>query len=182
LPGGLDLERFRPYEQAERLAARKELRFCPDDRVVLFAGLKEQPCKRLPLAEQAVQKTGDPRIRLVVPSGVPHAHMPVLMNAADVLLVTSVHEGSPTMVKEALACNLPVVSVDVGDVRERLCGVPGCDVTTGSSADELALALVRVLSRNDRIEGRQRVRELSERDVARRLVLIYRNLLARKPR
>jgi teichuronic acid biosynthesis glycosyltransferase TuaC len=103
------------------------------------------------------------------------------MNAADVLLVTSVHEGSPTMVKEALACNLPI-AVDVGDVRERLCGVPGCEVTTGSSADQLALALVRVLSRNDRVDGRQRVRGLSERDVARRLVLIYRNVLARKPR
>ena len=49
--------------------------------------------------------------------GQPNSDVPIWINASDVLLMTSLHEGSPTIVKEALACNLPVVSVDVGDVH-----------------------------------------------------------------
>ena len=59
-------------------------------------------------------------------SGVPNDHVPIWLNASDVVLLTSLHEGSPTIIKEALACNRPVVSVDVGDVRERIRGVDGC--------------------------------------------------------
>jgi len=61
--------------------------------------------------------------RLRTVSGVDHDAVPDYMNAADALLLTSHSEGSPNSVKEALACNLPVVAVDVGDVRERLAGV-----------------------------------------------------------
>ena len=63
-----------------------------------------------------------------MPQDVPHYIMPLYMNACDVLLLTSLHEGSPNVVKEALACNLPVVSVPVGDIPERIGRVPGCVV------------------------------------------------------
>jgi len=56
----------------------------------------------------------------------------VWLNASNVLLLTSLHEGSPTVVKEALACGLPVVSVDVGDVAERIEGIEGCHLAVAT--------------------------------------------------
>jgi len=57
------------------------------------------------------------------------------LNASDALLLTSMHEGSPTVVKEALACGLPVVSVDVGDVAERIEGIEGCHLASPEPAE-----------------------------------------------
>ncbi len=70
----------------------------------------------------------DPHTRLLVISGRPHAEVPTWLQAADVLVLTSTAEGSPLVVREALACGLPVVSTDVGDVRSLLEGLPGCAV------------------------------------------------------
>ena len=60
--------------------------------------------------------------------GYKHNEVPILLNAIDVLLMTSHHEGSPMIIKEALACNTPIVSLDVGDVKERLMNIEGCYV------------------------------------------------------
>ena len=123
LPSGVDPEVFRPEP---RKFLRGELGWPEEERVVLFNAGRDFRNKRLDLAENAVQEARRwaPSVRLEVLDGsVPPARMPALMNAADCLLVTSDAEGSPTVVQEALATNLPVVSVDVGDIRERLEGV-----------------------------------------------------------
>ena len=68
------------------------------------------------------------------------------MNAADAVLLTSLHEGSPNAVKEAMACDVPVVAVDVGDVRERIGDADGCYVaaaTPEALADKLLLVVGR---------------------------------------
>jgi len=75
--------------------------------------------------------------------------MPTLFNAADVLLLTSDREGSPNTVKEAMACNLPVVATDVGDVRSRLDGVANSHVAAIDD-DRLADAVEAVLRRGQR--------------------------------
>jgi glycosyltransferase involved in cell wall biosynthesis len=95
------------------------------------------------------------------------------MNACDVLLFTSMYEGSPNVIKEALACNLPIVSVDVGDVRERLEGVAGCAVRPDDDLQGLSSALTAVLQQRMRIQGRIVVRELAEELLAERTVGIY---------
>jgi glycosyltransferase involved in cell wall biosynthesis len=110
---------------------------------------------------------------LVLGWGVPHTKIPLLMNACDALIFTSLQEGSPNAVKEALACNLPVVSVPVGDVAERLRGIAGCELCPDDRPETLAAALERVLQRGARTTSRQTIAHLDERLIADRVIGVY---------
>jgi glycosyltransferase involved in cell wall biosynthesis len=79
-----------------------------------------RPEKRFDLVVAAVEllRATRPEVQLVVADSEPHERMPLFMNACDVLILASEGEGSPMVIKEAMACNLPIVSVDVGDVAE----------------------------------------------------------------
>jgi len=103
------------------------------------------------------------------------------MNACDALVFTSRQEGSPNAVKEALACDLPVVSVPVADVPLRLRGIAGCEVCANDAPETIAAALERTLQRNERLQGRGReaVSQLDERLLTERVIDIYRLALAR---
>jgi glycosyltransferase involved in cell wall biosynthesis len=94
------------------------------------------------------------------------------LNAADAVLLTSAHEGSPNVVKEALACDVPVVSVDVGDVREWIGPVDGCALADATPED-LGAALAAVLERHGRVAGREHVEGIAVEHVAARLLDIY---------
>jgi glycosyltransferase involved in cell wall biosynthesis len=172
IPSGLDFSRW-PLMPKED--ARRQLGLPPDKCLVLFAGNPDEARKRHQLAAQVVAKLPeDVAAELVVAWRVPHERVPLYMNACDALLFVSMYEGSPNVVKEALACNLPVVSVVVGDVAERLSGVAGCAVCDTSDADRLAVALTDVLRRAERIDGRTAVLDLNEELLAQRMVEIYR--------
>ncbi len=120
VPSGLDLDLFRCIPREE---ARLHLGWPTDERRVLFVGDPGDPRKRYELAHQAVQLVNYTLgAELVIGWRVPHAEMPFYMNACDALVFTSREEGSPNAVKEALACDLPVVSVAVADVPLRLQG------------------------------------------------------------
>lgn len=176
IPSGLDLELFRPMPMSE---TRRSLNFPPEKRLVLFAASrKANPRKRYELAEQAVnilRKRYD--VELIVATKVSQSSIPVYMNACDALLLTSVHEGSPNVVKEALACNLAVVSTDVGDVRRRIGDIDGCFVCEDDSAETIASALERVLERTERIDGRSSVVDLDERLTTQRVIEAYRRAM-----
>lgn len=176
IPSGLDLELFRPLPRDE---ARRKAGIGPEETVVLFVGKPTQARKRFALAEAAVQLVNaSTPCRLLVGYGVPHTEIPWLMSASDALLFTSRQEGSPNVVKEALACDLPVVSVAVGDVPTRLAGIEGCEVTPDEEPATLAAALERVLRRRRRVAGRAAVAHLDERMLTQRVLAIYRGVLA----
>jgi teichuronic acid biosynthesis glycosyltransferase TuaC len=114
---------------------------------------------------------GDRPVTLRTVHGVDHESVPVYMNAADAQVLTSEREGSPTSVKEALACNLPVIALDVGDVRKRLAGIDRSTVAT--SDVELVDGLVETLEGSGRSNGRDAVREVSQEVTIDRVIDVY---------
>lgn len=180
IPNGVNLARFTPLG---RDGARVMLGW-DDDRVVLFAGRWRDPTKNFALAQAAVDALNarGTRARLVPLEGVSHAEVPLWLNAADVVLLTSLREGSPNIVKEALACDARVVSVDVGDVAWLLDGVSNARVCA-YEAGALAEGIMQVLDQ-ERRGGRSRIERLGldERSIAARLEHLYRELRSRTSR
>jgi len=155
---GIDTERFQPMDRDE---ARAELGWDDDRHHVLFPYGPDRDVKDYPRAERVVrgaQRRLEEPIELQTVTGVPHDRMPLYMNAADALLLTSKREGGPNSVQEALACNLPVVGTDVGHVAMRLRDVEPSVV--GRSDEELIRGLVDVLERGGRSNGRRVVDEV----------------------
>lgn len=177
LPSGLDFDLFRTMPRDE---ARDRLGWPRDKRLVLFAGNPDLPRKRYGLARAAVDLLNRTLpTELVVAWGVKHTDIPVYMNACDAFVFTSMQEGSPNVVKEALACDLPVVSVPIGDTTERLRGIEGCELVADEQPDAIAAALERVLRRGGRVAGRVAVAHLAEEAITARLIDVYRNAMAR---
>jgi glycosyltransferase involved in cell wall biosynthesis len=177
IPNGVDLTRFRPGSRAE---ARRRLGIPSDAQVILFPHNPGQAAqKRFDLAMQTMDllRPRLPDAELLQVSGVPHAEMPDFFRAANCLLVTSKSEGSPNVVKEALATGLPVVSVDVGDVAGWLARVTGCRIAR-PTADELAMAVEQVLRAGEQVDASPVLSELDERVAARRLIALYERILA----
>ncbi len=143
IPTGVDTRVFRPMSRA----VARHLLGWDDGPVVLFYAGGDPRGKRLDVAEAALTRLQQqlPGVRLeVMRGGVAPDRVPLYMNAADCLLVTSNHEGSPTVVQEALACHLPIVTVPVGDVVNRLAGVQTSAIVA-RNPDLLARAMEPIL-------------------------------------
>ena len=141
IPSGVDVRRFRPRDRRE---ARLKRGVAVEGKRVLFvAGHGARREKNLALAGAAVARLDG--VQLEVAARVPFAEMPLVYASADALVLTSLSEGSPNCVKEALACGVPVVSVDVGDAREVLSGLTNCALVP-ADAGAVAGALERVLT------------------------------------
>lgn len=175
IPNGIDLERFRPLDQVE---CRKKLGWSLNRFHVLFPANAGLPVKRPHLAQAAIEVANRSGLNAEMHQlrGVPHEEVPIWLNASNVVLLTSVHEGSPNIIKEALACNVPVVSVDVGDVRERISEIDGCHIALPDPHD-LGGKLGLVGARSGQIVGHERVRQLSLERTAQNLASFYRMVL-----
>jgi len=175
LPSGINLDRFKPIDKTK---ARTYVGWEQDQIHVLFPYAPDYKRKNYPLAERVVKRVEDElgtKIELQTISGVPHEDVAYYMNAADAVLLTSDHEGSPNTVKEAMACNVPVVSTDVGDVRERLLRVEPSAV--GTEIDELVSGLTDVLRSGERSNGRKVVQEVSWDRIGGRILEIYNDVV-----
>lgn len=175
LPTGVDLDSLPGMPMAE---ARRQLGLPLHEKLVLFVGNPADPYKRYELAKQAINILNQRYpARLILGWNMPHRDILVLMRACDAFVMTSFQEGSPTVIKEALACNLPIVSVIVGDVVLRLRGVEGCEVCSDDRPETIAASLERVLRWGQRTNGREAVKELDEKALADRLISIYRSVM-----
>src|SRR5262249_55435467 len=137
IPMGVDLNLFKPMPEEE---ARKQLALRGGPMRVAFVAHPNNRRKRFDLAEAAVRSLQESgiEVELLPIYGVPHDQIPIYMNACNALVLTSNQEASPCVIKEAMACNLPIVSTDVGDVAEVIDGVENsslCEPTSDDIAD-----------------------------------------------
>ena len=178
LPCGIDLSDLQLTEKSE---AKQKLGMESGKRYILFAGAFDNQVKNAPLAQKAVSLLKDVPAELLELKGYSREEVTLLMCAADAFLMTSFSEGSPQVVKEALACGCPIVSVDVGDVGERTKGVEGCYVTDSRRPQDLAELLQKAMSFEGKTHGREKVMadKLDNESVVRQLMEIY-NKVTRK--
>ena len=151
-----------------------------DAKHVLFAGAFNNAVKDPELAKAAIKVLSDNgvKVELIELKGYNRDQVNALMYNCDALLMTSRTEGSPQVIKEAMACGCPIVSVDVGDVAERTGGVEGCYVVRTREPKYIADALLQAIAFDGRTNGRQRILEmgLSNEQVAEQLVALYERL------
>jgi teichuronic acid biosynthesis glycosyltransferase TuaC len=175
IPPGVDTTLFRPLDP---VACRRRLGFRADERVVFFPADPSRLLKGADLFERSLRSV-ETAVRVVYGGAILRHEMPIYMNAADVVVQTSRYEASPTVVKEAMACNKLVVSTDVGDVADLFAATPGCFCT---QADErsVARAIETALRFGAPPRGRERVLTLglSTEVVAERYAEKYQRLAA----
>ena len=122
-----------------------------------------------------------PDIELIELAGYDRRQVALLMNAVDACLMTSHTEGSPQFIKEAMACNCPVVSVDVGDVADMTKNVDNCFITQYDATD-IARKLNLIFTADHRSNGRERIiaMNLDKKIIAQRLMDIYKLVPSKK--
>lgn len=174
IPCGISLDDYPVIGKAD---ARQQMGLSPSGKYVLFAGAFDNPVKNAALAKAAMALV--PEAGLLELKGFTRTQVAVLMQAVDAFLMTSFTEGSPQVIKEALACGCPIVSVDVGDVRERIEGIDGCFISS-REPEALASSIKSALAHGGRTSGRVVIEEngLSNDVVAARIVSIYEKLIS----
>ena len=174
IPCGISLE---DYPVIDKEDARRQMGLEPSAKYVLFAGAFDNPVKNAPLAKEAMRQV--PEAVLLELKGFSRPQVATLMQAVDVFLMTSLTEGSPQVIKEAMACGCPIVSVDVGDVRERIEGIEGCFLSE-RDPEALARTIKNSLAHGDRTQGRATIEKngLSNDIIAARIISVYERLLS----
>lgn len=168
IPCGIDLEIFQPIDMK---ITRETLNFMPDKKYILFSSGFDNQVKNSPLAFSAVEKI-EPKCELIELKNKSREEVNLLLNACDVLLLTSFSEGSPQIIKEAMACNCPIVATDVGDIKEVIGNTDGCYITsfnTEDAAEKIKLAL----KFNRRTNGREKIQRFDNNLIAKRIFDIY---------
>ena len=179
LPCGIDLSEL---QLTDKDKARKKMNLEANKHYVLFAGAFDNAVKNASLAKEALALCEDENVELLELNGYTRDEVTLLMCAVDAFLMTSVSEGSPQVIKESMACGCPIVSVDVGDVKERISGIDGCFVAETRDPKEIADLLKKAIIYDGKTNGRDRIITdgLDNRLVAERLMDIYKRICIKK--
>lgn len=165
IPNGVDMELFR---ELPRELAKSRLKF-NDSPLILWPANPQRAVKNVDLAIKVAERL---MCDLKMVWDIPTEQMVWYYNAADVVLITSKWEGSPNVVKEALACNVPVVATDVGDIKHWVSKVEGC-FAGPPDAEKLALLVEKALAYKGRVNGRDKIKELDIKIINNRLMDVY---------
>jgi len=171
IPCGIDMELFRPMDHGE---ARRLAGLDPGTKYVLFPYSPQEQRKRFDFIAAAVAKAKEefPQLEILQVRRKPHSEMPLYMNAADVLVMASTIEGSPNAIKEAMATNLPVISVEVGDAADFIYESDG-NYIVPRDVDAMAAKIAEVCRRGERGRGRERLVPFSMPATAKRIMEVY---------
>ncbi len=178
LPNGVNLDLFKPLKKE---SARKYLKLPTDNKIILWIGNTDRKVKGFSIAKEVMSKIKMkyPNIHFLYINGIPNELLYYYYNAADVFLLTSLSEGSPNVIKEAMACNTPIVSTPVGDVPYLFKETRGCLCTSSFNPLEISELLIELLEKDVKSNGRCRLLDLGLdiNSVAKRLVTIYTRLI-----
>ncbi len=183
IPCAVDLDRFRP---GDRAAARRELGWPAEGPALLFLAARgdrsKAANKRVDVFDATVERVRRriPKVHAAGLDGLARDRVALAMRAADVAVLTSIREGAPVAVKEALASGTPVVSAAVGDVPALVRNLPGCAVAA-RDPDALAAAVEDALRAGGGPALRAAMEPYGRRPIAERVLAVYGRLLAGRP-
>ena len=171
IPFGVNTQIFKPSPKTE---ARRKLQLPADTKLILFPWNPDRPEKNYHIAEAAVRilQQADSQVQLVALYNKPREIVAQYMNACDAMVCVSDHEGSPMAIREALACNLPIVSAPVGDVAQLIEDVDGCYVCQPEPQD-VADKLRRVLNAQQRTQSMQKMVKMDVAWAAKQVLKVY---------
>jgi teichuronic acid biosynthesis glycosyltransferase TuaC len=172
IPCGIDLEIFQSIDMK---IAREELSFMPDKKYILFSSGFDNQVKNSPLAFSAVEKI-ELKCELIELKNKSREEVNLLLNACDLLLLTSFSEGSPQIIKEAMACNCPIVATDVGDIKEVIGKTDGCFITSFEPED-VAEKIGIALKFDKRTYGREKIKNFNNKLVAEKVYSVYKKVV-----
>ncbi len=177
LSNGVDLNLFHPLDKKE---CRQKLGWDLDKKYILFVSNPDRREKNFALAQATIDRIKINSVEFKIIYHIDHSQIPVYLNAADVLLLTSKWEGSPNIVKEAMACNIPVIATKVGDI-EYLFGNTEGYYYTDPDPDKLAGKINYVLNNDIKPNGRQRIinLKLDSESIADKLIQLYQEVLSK---
>ena len=164
---------------------RNKFYFLDNEFIILFnlrrKNATTETVKNLKLAEKVVSKLNtivDSSVRLVFISDLTHKEINLMFNAADCLILTSFHEGSPNIIKEAMATNLPIVSVNCGDVKERLQYTKNSFVSHHYDEFELANYCKQVFVNSQKSNGREELirQGIDNNSIAKEIIHVFNSL------
>jgi teichuronic acid biosynthesis glycosyltransferase TuaC len=142
---------------------------------IVFSGAFDNPVKNYTLAKNAVGLIPEMPINLVELKGYNRKEVNYLLNACDVLLLTSISEGSPQVIKEAMACNCPIVATDAGDIKEIISGTDGCYLTS-SEPEDVAQKIRIAVKFAGRTKGREKILKFDNNIISEKIYSVYKEV------
>ncbi len=173
IPNGVDFKIFYPIDQ---YTSRRKLKINKEEQIILFVSDPKRKEKNFILAKNAVSLINSNRVKLKVVYNIPQYQLNWYYNSANILLLTSFYEGSPNVIKEAMACNCPIVSTDVGDVKEVIGKTEGCYITSFDPKD-VAEKIKMALDFGKRTNGRNHIKHLEINNIAKKIINVYEHVL-----
>jgi len=181
IPCGVDTSLFFPIP---RIDARKLLQIALDEIVVLFSSAFDNPGKNYSLAKVAcadLEKKINQKVKLNELKGYDRQQVNLLINSVDCVLLTSFSEGSPQLIKEAMACNCPIVATNVGDIAWLLGDIEGYYLTSFDIKDVVAKiqSALKFARTKDKTNARERIASLGleSHTVAQKIIEVYKKVL-----
>lgn len=173
VPNGVDLNRF-PIRDRTRDPKSEPF-------IILFLGNPTDQRKNYSLLKEAVALLGTENIEVIAPYPIYRSEVPDYLANSDMLAMCSLEEGSPNVVKEAMACCLPIVATNAGDAWWLIGDIPG-HYKSGFDAEDFAKGIKTIMAFNSNTEGRKRIIDLGldSEVVADKLIKIYKSVIMRK--
>ena len=174
IPNGVNFKDFYPVKKSEAISLTKLDPSCFN--ILFISTNPDSKVKNIKLAKEALSLLANDKVKLTVISDIQHQELNYYYNAGNLLLLTSLSEGSPNVIKEAMACNCPIVATDVGDIKSVIGETEDCYVT-GFNSVEIAEKIKLVIKNNNRTNGRENIEYLESNIIAKKIIALYQSVL-----